>query len=252
MFKGFYNLASGMLTQQRVLNTVSNNIANVSTPGFKRDTMVNGTFRDMLISRTGNADTRGTVSLDADRSMIRTVYELVTDFAQGGIEETERNLDFCILGNGFFQIQTADGILYTRNGSFSINENGQLSLLNIGLVMGEGGPITLATDNINVNDFGVITDANGNLLGRISIADFNDYSALVQVDYGMFQSQGAPDIINPAGTTLRWQALEASNVSAMDEMMAMMTSQRALQSAAQVLKMYDQLMGKAVTEIGRV
>ena len=267
MLKGFYDLTSGMLTQARVLNTISNNISNASTPGFKSDKMVTNTFREMLLYRTGNTNKRGTTPLagtngvndnnHGSESMILTVNELITNHNQGTIEPTDRDLDFCILGNGFFQIQKPNGdLVYTRNGSFTLDDDGYLYLQHIGRVMGENGPIRLDTDRIILDNDKRIIDENGNVLGRILIADFNDYDQLLKVEEGMFASRDGtplmPDIINPAETDLINQSFERSNVDPIDEMTGMMTSQRSLQSAAQLLKMYDTIMAKAVSEIGRV
>ena len=251
MFKGFYNLASGMLTQSRVLNTVANNIANTSTPGYKKDIMANSTFRDELVYRTGN--TQKTYTPIGGESMIRTVTELVTDFSQGHLEETERPLDFCIMGEGFFRVQMPSGeTVYTRNGSFTLDNEGYLSLQHIGRVLGENGPIYLGTDRIHTREDGRIVDENGDFLGRLTVVDFADYTQLIKFGEGMFRADGLVELAFPQNTMILDRTLEASNMSASDEMVNMMTGQRALQSSAQMLRMYDQLMAKAVSEIGRV
>jgi flagellar basal-body rod protein FlgG len=252
MYKGFYNLTSGMLTQTRVLNTVSNNITNVATPGFKKDVMATTTFRDMVTARTGNSDKSNT-SVIGSQSMIRTVQELITIHSQGAIEATGRVFDFAIEGTGFFQIQTPTGVVYTRNGSFTLDDGGNLYLQGVGLVTGtNGAPIHIDSDRFTVNREGDIILQDGTVAGRIAIADWEEYDHLEKVGEGMFQTGTAPQFMNPAETRISWQTLERSNVDVIDEMVDMMTSQRALQSAAQLLKMYDQINAKAVTELGRV
>lgn len=246
MFKGFYMAASGMLTQSRVLNTISNNMSNVSTPGYKEDTLATTTFGDVLINRTGNKDKSVYTPLSSS-SMIKTADKLVTNYSEGSQDFTERNLDFAVEGNGFFQIQTADGqTRYTRNGSFNIDRDGYLCLQHIGRVMGENGPIQLGTDKINVSADGNITNSEtGQALGKIRLVNFADYSQLQKVGEGMFQTANAvtPGVANGK---IKQGTLERSNVQSMDEMMAMLSSQRAFQSASQIVKAYDQLMGKAV------
>ena len=128
MFQGFYNLASGMLTQNRNLNVVSNNMTNMLTPGYKKDTMLSSTFQEDLMSRTGNLDRSNITGLE-DTSMFRSPTFNVTDFSQGAFEPTNQPLDFALEDeNGFFQIQTQNDIVYTRNGSFIIDDQGYLAL----------------------------------------------------------------------------------------------------------------------------
>ncbi|WP_051280734.1 flagellar hook-basal body protein [Anaerovorax odorimutans] len=187
MLKGFYTLASGMLSQNRNLNTISNNMANVSTPGYKRDTLVSKTFQEELLYRTGNKDKSGSKPLNTS-SMIRTIDESVTNYTQGVFEETDRPLDFAIVDKGFFEIQTDEGSLYTRNGSFTLDDEGYLSLQHVGRVMGENGPILLNTDKINVDSTGTIYSEEGEELGIIKVVDFNDYNQLSKINEGMFRN----------------------------------------------------------------
>lgn len=252
MYKGFYNLTSGILTQQRVLNTVSNNMTNTYTPGFKRDVMATSTFKDWITYRTGNMDKSGTASLGGSQSMIRTVTENVTIYEQGALDYTNRIFDFALQGPGFFQIETPDGLQYTRNGSFTLDDEGYLYLQDAGRVMGTNGPIRLGTDKFTVDRMGnIYLDETGALAGRILVCDFEDYNAIDKFGEGMFITDQAP-ITNPVGTQVTWQALEGSNVNIMDEMVNMMTAQRALQSAAQMLQIYDQINSRAVNDLGRV
>lgn len=247
MFKGFYMATSGMLSQSRILNTVSNNMANASTPGYKTDVMETTTFEDVLIHRTGNYDKSKRTAL-RDASSIRTVQELVTNYSEGMLEFTEMPLDVAIVGKGFFHIKTPDGQdRYTRNGSFNLDGSGHLWVQHIGRVVGaDGQPIQLGTDHINVNSQGIISDSHtGQVLGQLETVDFQDYSQLRKADEGMFEHTGNQQNMLEATGNIRHKAIERSNVEAMDEMLAMLASQRAFQSAGNIAKAYDQLMAKA-------
>jgi flagellar basal-body rod protein FlgF len=249
MFKGFYNLTSEMICQNRNMNVISNNMVNVSTPGYKSDTFVASTFREELLYRSGNKDKSNSTAI-GETSMIRAAEETVTSYVQGSFEETAGTLDVALTDKGFFEIETANGTVYTRNGSFMIDDEGYLALSGIGRVLGSNGTIALNTDDITVDSQGNIYSQDGYMsFGKISIVDFENYDQLVKQDNGIFTTteQG----IN-SDTEVLWKYIEKSNVDSIEEMTEMMSGQRSLQSAAQVLKMYDQLMGKIVSEIGRV
>lgn len=246
MFQGFYDLASNMITQNRCMNVISNNMSNVSTPGYKSDKIVEGTFRDELIYRY---DRQGKTPVGVV-SRVNTAAERVTNYAEGGIRETGGALDVGLTGNGFFAIQTNNGIVYTRNGSFNLDNQGYLTLPGIGRVMGTNGPIRLTTDKVAIDGQGNITSENGlQNFGRIQLVDFADYNQLTKITGGVFTANAQPQNAQNIQVTQRY--VEGSNVSMMDEMTAMMSGQRVLQSSAQILKMYDQMVDRGM-QIGTV
>ncbi len=251
MFKGFYDLTSGMLSQTRNLDVISNNMGNISTPGYKADTYVDTTFREMMFSRVGNRDKTQTEEIGRQTMAIApsTVY---TDYAHASPEETGQPLDFAINGQGFFQVQNGEQNYFTRNGSFIVDNEGFLTLPSHGHVLDRNGqPIYLGTDDIQVDGEGNIFRGDGTLAGRLGVFDFTeDYQdTLLHAGEGVYASEAQAQ---PVDSPVQWKLLENSNVDMVREMTRMMSSQRALQSAAQVLKIYDQLMTKATTDIGRV
>lgn len=266
MVKGFYNLASGMLTQRRNLDVISSNMANVSTPGFKGDQLISSTFGEEMMSRTGNTDKSNPVGL-ADVTMARIPRETVTNYEQGNMRETGKNLDLAIQGDGFFQIQIDGQIRYTRAGSFNLNNDGFICAQDGGLLMGANGPIQVfnpqageatkdgtiidpifQAENITVNAAGGVHDSNGNYIDQIALVTVMDTSQLVKD--GVYFTGGGAAL--PANGAILQGTLEESNVDALQSMVSMIESERHLQSAAQVLKMYDQMLAKATTEIGRI
>lgn len=253
MFQGFYMATSGMLTQNRNLNVISNNMANVSTPGFRSDRYMATTFREEVMSRIGNKD-KTSYSPLGTTSKIRASDETITDYTIQYYAPTRNALDFALSGEGFFCIQSeAHGTVYTRNGSFTLDDQGYLYLPTIGRVLGaDGNPIYLGRDDIVVADNGEIYTEDGNTrLGQLGVVDFADYQEqLIKTTGNVFVAPNG-GAFNVAGdTAVVNYALEGSNVDAVAEMVEMMSSQRALQSSAQVLKMYDTLMGKMVSQLG--
>ena len=138
MTKGFYNLTSGILSQSRRLDTVANNMTNLSTSGYKAEQYTDSTFQEVLISRVGNKD-KSSPTVIGEESYILAPSQLYVDYSQGSLEETGLTLDFAIEGDGFFAIQTAQGVEYTRSGSFSLDGEGYLCLPAHGRVLGADG-----------------------------------------------------------------------------------------------------------------
>lgn len=243
MFQGYYDLASNMITQNRNMNVISNNISNVSTPGYKTDRLMESTFREEMIYRYDQLGKTqvGTVS------RMNIADERVTDYTEGGIRETGSPLDVGLTGNGFFAVQTNNGIVYTRNGSFNLDNERYLVLQGVGRVLGEdGAPIQLPTDEVGIDKQGNITSEDGyERYGRIRVVDFADYDQLTKITGGVFRAAGEPQEAQNVTMTQRYT--EESNVSMAEEMTRMMSGQRVLQGSAQILKIYDQLIGKIVT-----
>lgn len=248
MFQGFYNLTSGMLTQTRNLNVISNNMTNVSTSGYKTEKFVSKTFQEELIYRSGNKDKSNPVPIGYMNRIV-TADRNYTDYTKAGYKSTTSSLDFALDSDGFFSVQGADGTVYTRNGSFSLDDAGYLCLQGVGRVLGVNGPIYLGTDKIVADSTGNIYTENGNTyLGRLSVVDFqNKDEQLTRGADGTFTANAQGNAVNAA---VIHKALEYSNVDTVKEMTEMMSSQRILQSNAQVLKMYDQLTGKIVSQLG--
>lgn len=143
MTKGFYNLTSGILSQSRRLDTVANNMTNLSTSGYKAEQYTDSTFQEVLISRVGNKD-KSSPTVIGEESYILAPSQLYVDYSQGSLEETGLTLDFAIEGDGFFAIQTAQGVEYTRSGSFSLDGEGYLCLPAHGRVLGADGTTNLS------------------------------------------------------------------------------------------------------------
>lgn len=261
MYQGFYNLASGMLTQNRNLNVISNNMVNIQTPGYKRDKMVSSTFQEEMLYRTGRQN-KGNPTPLAVTSKIRTATRTYVNYDQGSFEQTDGIFDFALSGNGFFAVQDQNGTVYTRNGSFGVDGEGFLALNNVGRVLGtDGQPIQIDNENFTVDSEGNISveelidqetgETELRRMGTLQVVDFADYGQLHKEDYGVFSTNQAPQQREGAQTAVLWKTVEKSNVDMVDEMTSMMSAQRALQSAAQALKMYDQIMAKAVNDVGK-
>lgn len=249
MYKGFYNLTSAMLTHQENLNVIGNNMVNISTAGYKQQRYTATTFDDVMYSRVGNIYNTGTEI--GRQSYIRAASQVYTDYSQGIPEPTGLPLDFAINGDGFFAVENLDGDrVYTRMGNFSLNDEGYLCLPGYGRVLDpDGQPIYLGTDKVTATHQGLIYYEDGSLIGRLGVYTFGDNGQLVHDEMGMFTGEGA----QAAQTFEVWNGyLERSNTDMVKQMTEMITYQRAFQSAAQITRIYNELMTRSASDVGRM
>ncbi len=243
MLQGFYTAASGMFMQQRSLNVLANNLANLQTPGFKASRVLSSTFEQTYLSRLEKYNT-GQIGVG---NPARIVEEVPDIFTFNGITETSRPFDLAITGYGFFHVQGEDGQTYmTRDGQFDLDDQGFLVLRGRGRVMGTGGPLQLNTSDIKVSANGQITNSiTGANLGQLAITAPANDDEVQQNPNGLFTFTGGPgaQIANPQ---IVQGAYENSNVNMTDEMTAMMMAQRNFSSASQALQFIDATYAKAV------
>lgn len=245
MTRGFYMLGSGLLTQSRVLSTISNNMANAETTGYKSQKTEISTFGSMVMASVGaKTKTLGTVSL------MTTADGLQTDYTQGALTPTGRNLDFAIQGQGLFAIQSKNGTVYTRNGNFNLDSEGYLVLNGVGRVLGaDGNPIKLGTDNFTADSSGNLT-VNGSAAGKLGVYTLADYRTLQVNGQGCYTATGGITLMGSPSVVS--QSLEGSNVDATKEMTNALSAERSLQSCSQAIQMYYETTDKAVSEIGKI
>lgn len=249
MSRGFYALTSGMLTQQRKIDISSNNIANINTAGYKKEQAVTTNFGSLLLNKYKQNGIYDEATPINSVSIIRTIEENNTIHSQGTLDETGVTTDFAIMGSGFFSIDNNGNTVYTRDGSFNIDSEGYLTLEGVGRVQGEYGDIYLGTDKFNVNEDGSII-VDGEEVDKVALYDFLDYNNLSKSGEGMFAAKEVPNLVEYP--KILNKTIERSNVNVTEEMTDLISSQRALQTASQALKIYDLVQEKAVSEIGRI
>ena len=141
MERGLYIAASGMVAEMARQDLIANDLANSSTPGYKADRAVQGSFGNMLLQNTQTGQTVGPLGNGA------RIERQVTDLAAQPLKETGEDLDFAIAGDGFFAVQTPQGVRYTRNGQFTAAANGRLVDQRNNPVLGQNGqPLTVGAD----------------------------------------------------------------------------------------------------------
>lgn len=255
MLRGLYTAYTGMMNQQRRLDVVTNNLANSTTVGFKKEGATSQSFDEVLGIKAKDVSNGYMDSRIGRMSLGVKVGETYTDYEQGSFRETGNTFDLAIAGGGFFNISftNRDGVestLYTRDGSFTMTKDGYLVTKDGDFVLGQGGPVIMPTDaEIVIDQLGVVY-ADGEFIDRLQITDFEDYDYLDKYGENLYHAvDGATQI--PATGTVNQGHLEMSNVQVVEEMVEMITIQRAYEAAQKVETSMDTVLEKAVT-LGQV
>jgi flagellar basal-body rod protein FlgF len=230
---------AGMRSSLRQLDAISNNMANVNTQGYKREIAVQRAFAQHLLGAEPNAPV---LSAEAESPVGGQ-----RDFAAGPLKYTGSGLSAALEGRGFFQVQSPQGVLLTRNGQFRIDDRGQL-------VNAQGWPVLLqGATTFDDGDFTLRRDGSVVVAGEVR-------TRLDVVDAEPEQLETvAPDLFRSAATApladgdihIRQGYLEGSNVDALTEMVKLMGVTRHIEASQQVLRAYDEVLESAITNLGQ-
>ncbi len=259
MFEGIYIAASGGFKQEKSLEVISNNLANVNTIGYKRDTLA---FKELLAPFPGITESTPSASKSGEHNSKKYasytgIAELKTDFSQGGIRVTGNPLDVALDGEGFFAIQTKDGVRYTRQGNFRLNNESILVTHDGDPVLGAGGPITIqgAGNIISIDAQGKISLGDGlanEAVGELRIVKFDDPEKLIKIGNGLFMLTGTDvEEIVADNFSVKQGAIESSNVTAVKEMTKMIEVLRSYEAYQKVINTIDSVNERAATDLGR-
>lgn len=256
MIKSLQTAQTGLESQQTKLDVISNNLANVSTNGFKRSRAV---FEDLLYQNVRQPGAQNNIQdrLPSGMQVGTGVRPVATErlHTQGGLENTENSRDLAIDGEGFFQVLLPDGTnAYTRDGSFQVNQNGQM-------VTANGYPIQPAIiipDNalsVSIGEDGTVTvtepgNNQGNQVGQINLATFVNPAGLESVGGNLLVETGASGPrnqstpgLNGAGRLFQGY-VETSNVSVVEEMVSMIQTQRAYEINSKAVQTSDEMLAR--------
>ena len=225
MERGLYIAATGMVAEQVRQDQIANDLSNASTPGYKSDRATQRSFGDMLLSNTVTGQPVGTLGLGAQ------IDRIVTDTTPAAARETGEPLDFAIVGEGWFGVQTPQGLRYTRNGQFALSPQGTLIDGMGNQVLGRGGgPIRAGRDGrVDPRQFGVFNVANPRKVGDSYVTGAAGGQATGVVQQG---------------------ALEGSNAEPSRAMVDMIASFRAFEAGQRVIKTIDETLAKASNVVG--
>ncbi len=239
-------LEGGRLLERR-LQVTADNLANVDTPGFKKDVIG---FREVLMEKIP----RG----------LRTFKEVTykTDFQQGPIQFTGNPLDLAIAGEGFFKVQTPDGVAYTRAGNFHLDQRRRLvtaegypvladgAPIVIDPGMAKGGLITISAERFLVAGDGTVS-IDGTEIGRLDVVTFDDLEKLEKRGENLFVAKDGAREIPVDNPEVRQGHLEQSNADPLEEMVNLINIQREFEATQKAIKTHDENLGRLIETYGR-
>jgi len=264
--KGIFTAVSGAMAQDARLETIANNIANANTTGFKKDQQ---TFYEYLSANEKQPDV---IQVPRIPASIESFYDMqggdrgyvdssgtFTKFEQGSLKPTGSTLDLALEGSGFFEVATPSGVKFTRNGSFKMNQNGELTTNDGHPVLREGAgqdpaqrAIKLNSSNVTISQTGEVYDG-GVQVAKLSIVDVQRKEALQKVGSSFYQlKENYNEPVRPAFEAQVHQGfVEGSNVNVVQEMTDMIMASRVFESNQQAIKAFDKMDDKLVNQVGK-
>lgn len=233
MDRAVFVALSGAIVQERRLQVLTENLANISTPGFKKKQLL---FEDSMAAAGGPR-------------VFAAARRITTDMSQGFAKRTERPLDVAIRGEGFFEIETPAGIRYTRNGTFSTDRKGTLTTSEGYVVLGESGVIKLTGRDVVIDTDGNVSE-RGLKVGKLRVVNFEDPSQL-QREGNFFLVPGPWVKESTEKGELLQGHLEVANVNAIRAMTAMIEASRSYETHAKMIQTIDEMTRRSIDEVGK-
>lgn len=244
MNSGYYSACAGLQAQTQALELVANNLANLSTSGYRGQQV---TFRSLLAGYAGAASNQ----LNRAINDYDVLGDTRTDLSAGNLEQTGNPLDLGIEGSGFFVVQTAAGVRYTRNGGFQVSAKNQLTTAGGDPVLGDQGPIILPEGHVSISADGTLS-VDGAVAGTLRVVEFAAGVSLRSEGLGLYSSFGAPPQAATA-SYVRQGMLESSNVNAVLATVNLMTVQRHFEMLQGAISAYYNTFNRiAAQDLSRV
>lgn len=258
MLKGLYTAYTGLTNEQNRMDIMTNNLANASTVGFKKEGSTSQSFDDILTVKIKDASVgTNVVERTGYNSPGVKIGENYTDYSQGSFRITDNTYDLALSGEGFFAVEFTNkagetSTKYTRAGQFALNKDGYLVTEDGDFVLNQNRQrIKLNTliDSDIASD-GTISQ-NGIAVAKVGVFDFADYDYLEKYGECYYQPVEGAEFID-SEATVNSGCLEMSNVQVVTEMVNMISITRAYESNQKIVQTYDESLDIAVNQLGRV
>lgn len=241
MIKGIYKTAASMAPRERLQEIIANNLANAETTGFKKDSLFLRIVKDQ----------QNVTSKLNPPWEVRMIDKIYTDYSEGSLESTGRDLDLAIQGEGFFVVQTPNGEAYTRNGALTLSPAGILVNSDNMPILTDGGPLTIPNGAQLVVGASGQVSVNGQMVGTLRVANFAQPYELDKSTGSLFTAKPGTAPIAATSVVVRQGYLEKSNVDVLREMVDMIESYRGFETGQRMIQIQDESLGKAVNELGK-
>ena len=250
MVRGQYIAGTGMLLQRRLMENITHNITNADTTGYKKQHLVSHSFDEVMVRRINDTHVVGHTYRVGPLNLGTQIDQVYVNFDEGSLEGTERTTDLALIGDGFFVVLTEAGERYTRCGAFYVDEAGYLVDGEGHLLLGQEEPIYVGGLNFHVNEYGDVFIGE-QYRDTIRVASFADNGQLRKQGSNLYYSLEDP-LAEPNPYKIMQGFLEISNVDIGREMVDMITVFRTYETNQRMLTMIDEIVGKAVNDIGRL
>lgn len=257
MVRGLYTAYTGMANEQKRLDIISNNLANSATVGYKEENVTSRSFKDLMMSKIRDGSE---AYVDREIGLSNPgvkIGETYMNWQQGSLRETDNTYDIAIQGDGFFAIKVVDekgnsSIKYTRNGQFTITNDGYIVDVDGNRLQGANGDVQIPIDatDVAIKLSGAVY-ANGSQIDTITLTDFEDYDYLELYGDNMYTAVNGA-VTKDSNATLLQGFTEQSNVNVVDEMVSMITITRAYEAGQKMIQTQDNLLSQAVSSVGKV
>ena len=285
MWRGIFIAATGMITEGQRNDVIANNLANGATTGYKKDLTVHQEFESMMLKRmydndkSNGAGVQANGILDTDSGDVTKfkgfkvdqndapaigelgmgsyIAEIAVDHSQGAFESTGNTFDLAIAGEGFFTIQTPQGIRYTRNGAFFRNQNGVLQDIRGYNLLDRAGnaitiPATVPDARITISaDGSIFTNGENQPLAQIQVVQFDNRLAVQKQGNNLFAAVNNAQPQQATGEVMQGM-LEKSNVEIVREMVELIHNHRLYEANSKAVTTQDTMLDSSVNQIGRL
>lgn len=248
--RGIYTASGSMLTNQARLENIGNNISNLHTPGYKRSEAAVRTFPEVLLHRTekiagGGSAISSPIGVTAENTAVDENYRVDT---QGSLQATDRKLDFALQGEGYFAVETPQGMRYSRDGHFRLDAEGTLVNSMGFAVHGENGPVALNTEKPEVDQDGNIYQ-DGEIVDRLQIINA-DGQMFIKEGYNLYLAVPGAALVPAEDTSVSQGYLEESNADLARQMTDLVKVRRSYEAAQKTAQVYDRLLSRSANELG--
>ena len=266
MVKGLYTAHTGMVNEMKRLDILTNNLANSDTTGYKKEGTTSRTFADEYAIKVKDTSSYGLSQRIGSVSLGTHLGQVYTDWSSGSFKVTDNLTDFAVEGNGFFAISFTDkagntSMKLTRDGTFTVNKDGYLMtkdgdyVLNAtGALNGDPGEENYIridpTQSFSINELGYIYQ-NDTLVGTIGLVDVDNYDYIEKYGENLYNVLDGGNLTAADGL-IQQGMLESSNVNVVNEMVNMITIQRAYEAGQKVITSIDETLDIAANQLGKV